>query len=100
MARSDSGAALYGSTACVLMIELDHFAAVNRQFGHAGGDRVLIAFAAVLRQHMRPTDTVARYGGEEFCALLMATDAEGAAQIAERLRAAVAAQSVELDGPP
>ena len=92
---------LFGSTACVLMIDIDHFTKINERLGHTGGDRALAAFAAVLRQHMRPTDIAARYGGEEFCALLMATTTEEAAQIAERLRAAVATQIiVELDGQP
>src|SRR5713226_5575277 len=67
-------AGLRGSTACVLMMDLDHFAEVNKRFGHAGGDLALVAFAGLLQQHMRPTDTVARYGGEEFCALLTGTD--------------------------
>ena len=70
------------------MMDLDHFAEVNKRFGHAGGDLALIAFAGLLRQHMRPTDTVARYGGEEFCALLLGTDIEEAGRIAERLREA------------
>jgi diguanylate cyclase (GGDEF)-like protein len=91
-------AELHGSTACVLMMDLDHFAEVNKRFGHAGGDLALAAFADLLRQHMRPTDTVARYGGEEFCALLMGTDREEAARIAERLRAGVAGQAVDLGG--
>jgi diguanylate cyclase (GGDEF)-like protein len=89
-------AELHGSTACVLMMDLDHFAEVNKRFGHAGGDLALIAFAGLLRQHMRPTDTVARYGGEEFCALLLGTDIEEASQIGERLRAGVAGKAVNV----
>jgi diguanylate cyclase (GGDEF)-like protein len=81
---------------CVLMMDLDYFAAVNERYGHAGGDQALIAFAALLRQHVRPTDVVGRYGGEEFCALLMGTATEEAARIAERLRAAVAGLVVDL----
>ena len=91
-------AGLYGSTACVLMMDLDHFAEVNKRFGHAGGDKALVAFAALLQQHMRPTDTVARYGGEEFCALLMGTDTEEATGIAERLREGVAGKTIDLGG--
>jgi diguanylate cyclase (GGDEF)-like protein len=89
-------AGLHGSTTCVLMMDLDHFADVNKRFGHAGGDLALVAFANLLRQHMRPADTVARYGGEEFCALLMGTDVEEATRIAERLRAGVAGQAIDL----
>jgi diguanylate cyclase (GGDEF)-like protein len=92
---------LFDSPTCVLMIDIDHFTEINERVGHTGGDRALAAFAAVLRQHMRPTDIVARYGGEEFCALLMSTKTEEAAQIAERLRAAIATQTIaELDGQP
>ena len=80
------------------MMDLDHFAEVNKRFGHAGGDLALVAFAGLLRQHMRPTDTVARYGGEEFCALLTGTDIEETTRIAERLRQAVAGQSIDLGG--
>jgi diguanylate cyclase (GGDEF)-like protein len=78
------------------MMDLDYFAAVNERYGHAGGDQALVAFAALLQQHMRPTDVVGRYGGEEFCALLIGTATEEAARIAERLRAAVAGLIVEL----
>ena len=96
--RLSRKAGLYGSTACVLMMDLDYFAEVNKRFGHAGGDLALVTFAGLLRQHMRPTDTVARYGGEEFCALLTGTDIEEASRIAERLRQAVAGQSIDLGG--
>ena len=95
-ARLGRKAGLYGSAACVLMMDLDHFAEVNKRFGHAGGDTALVAFADLLRQYMRPTDTVARYGGEEFCALLMGTDIEEAAGIGERLRAGVAGKAIDL----
>ena len=87
-----------GARACVLMIDLDHFSEVNRTFGHAGGDQALIAFALLARQQLRPTDLIARYGGEEFCALLHDTDQAEALQVAERLRAAVADLSIDVDG--
>ena len=87
-----------GGPACVLMMDLDRFARLNERFGHAGGDRALAAFAALLRQHMRPTDLVARYGGEEFCALLVDTDVTEAERIAQRLRAAVADLAVDMRG--
>jgi diguanylate cyclase (GGDEF)-like protein len=86
--------------ACVLMIDLDHFSEVNRTFGHAGGDRALIAFADLARQQLRPTDLIARYGGEEFCAVLRSVDEPEGRVIAERLRAGIAALSVDVDGRP
>jgi diguanylate cyclase (GGDEF)-like protein len=89
-----------GAPACVLMMDLDRFSRLNERFGHAGGDLALAAFAALLRQHMRPTDLVARYGGEEFCALLVDTDVTEGERIAQRLRAAVARLAVDMRGQP
>lgn len=86
--------------ACVLMIDLDHFSEVNRIFGHAGGDRALIAFANLARSQLRPSDLVARYGGEEFCALLRDVEEPEARRIAERLRAGIANLTIEVDGRP
>lgn len=86
--------------ACVLMIDLDHFSEVNRTFGHAGGDRALVAFANLARRELRPSDLVARYGGEEFCALLRDVDEPEARRIAERLRARIAELSIDVDGHP
>lgn len=96
--RLASRGALGMSRACVLMIDLDHFTDVNRNFGHAGGDQALVAFAGLARQQLRPDDLIARYGGEEFCALLRDVNEAAALQIAERLRAAIAALSIDVDG--
>src|SRR5882757_5901352 len=93
-------ASMNGAPACILIMDLDRFARINERFGHAGGDRVLAAFAALLREHIRPTDLVARYGGEEFCALLVDTDVTEGERIAQRLRAAVADLVVDLHGQP
>jgi diguanylate cyclase (GGDEF)-like protein len=86
--------------ACILVMDLDRFARINERFGHAGGDQALAAFAALLREHIRPTDLVARYGGEEFCVLLVDTDMTEGERIAQRLRAAVADLVVDLHGQP
>jgi diguanylate cyclase (GGDEF)-like protein len=86
--------------ACVLMVDLDHFSEVNRRFGHAGGDRALIAFASLARGQLRPVDLLARYGGEEFCALLRDVDEAEARRIAERLRERIADLVIEIDGRP
>lgn len=86
--------------ACVLMIDLDHFSEVNRVYGHAGGDRALIAFANLARGQLRPSDLVARYGGEEFCALLRDVEEPEARRIAERLLAGIADLTIEVDGKP
>jgi diguanylate cyclase (GGDEF)-like protein len=92
--RVDAG----GSPACLLMMDLDHFSAINRRFGHAGGDQALIAFAQVLRQGLRAGDIVARYGGEEFCAFLPAIEVAQAVEIAERLREAIAGLPIAVAG--
>jgi diguanylate cyclase (GGDEF)-like protein len=76
----------------VLMSDLDHFKQVNDRFGHAGGDRVLCAFSQLLRDGARAADLPARLGGEEFAVMLPDTDQAQALQMAERLRAAMAAQ--------
>ena len=70
----------------VLMLDLDHFKAFNDRFGHPEGDALLRAVADLLRDQLRPTDTVARYGGEEFTVLLPRSPRAEAVRIAERLR--------------
>ncbi|MEC7816728.1 MAG: diguanylate cyclase [Pseudomonadota bacterium] len=75
----------------LLLMDIDHFKRVNDQYGHLVGDDCLVATAALLKDEVqRSSDLVARYGGEEFAVLLPATDADGARQVAERLRQAVA----------
>lgn len=59
-----------GNAQLLLMIDVDHFKAVNDRHGHAGGDAVLQAIAATLRQAVRENDLVYRYGGEEFLLLM------------------------------
>lgn len=72
----------------MLMVDLDHFKAVNDTFGHGEGDKVLQAFADLLRESIRAEDIAARWGGEEFIALLPHTSREAAAALAERIRVA------------
>ncbi|HKR77103.1 MAG TPA: GGDEF domain-containing protein [Rhodanobacter sp.] len=73
-----------------LMIDADHFKAINDRFGHAGGDRVLAALATCIGGHLRASDVLGRAGGEEFLVLLPDTDAAGAGALAERMRQQVA----------
>jgi len=73
----------------VVMLDIDHFKSVNDSHGHLTGDELLRRVAAECRAQLRATDLFARYGGEEFVCLLDGTDAEGAMQTAERMRAAV-----------
>lgn len=72
-----------------ILIDLDDFKQVNDSHGHHSGDAVLIAVGRRLQQHVRGHDLLARLGGDEFVALLPEARAEHAAEVAERLRAAV-----------
>jgi len=71
---------------CLLLIDLDRFKKVNDTFGHAAGDRLLQAFADVVRQHTRVSDDqLFRIGGDEFVVVLPGADSARAAEVAERL---------------
>ncbi|MEZ0493830.1 GGDEF domain-containing protein [Kineococcus sp. TBRC 1896] len=74
-----------------VLLDIDHFKRVNDAFGHGAGDDVLVRVAAVLAATVRPGDLVCRIGGEEFFVLAPAGGIEEVAALAERLRAAVAA---------
>ena len=73
----------------LLMVDIDHFKALNDHHGHHVGDQVLRDVASLLMKDMREIDTAARYGGEEFVLILPETDAPGALQVATRLRRSV-----------
>ncbi|MGB9690682.1 MAG: diguanylate cyclase [Candidatus Sumerlaeaceae bacterium] len=76
-----------------LMLDIDHFKALNDTYGHRFGDWVLKELAVLLRNQVRATDIVGRYGGEEFLFVLPATDEEGALRLAEKIRLAVEERS-------
>ena len=88
----------YGHPLALLMLDLDHFKAVNDSRGHQAGDQVLRAVAGIIQTSLRQIDVVGRYGGEEFVVLLPETARMTALAVAKRLCTAVAAQSVELHG--
>ncbi|MDO9632705.1 MAG: diguanylate cyclase [Humidesulfovibrio sp.] len=75
-----------------LMIDVDHFKAVNDHFGHQKGDVVLKELAAIIAATRRQYDTFGRYGGEEFLMVLDGVDGKRLAEIAERTRALVEAK--------
>jgi two-component system, cell cycle response regulator len=78
-----------GGTA-VMLLDIDHFKAVNDRYGHPAGDAVLRQLAARARRQVRSVDLVGRLGGEEFLVVMPETGSAEAAVVAERLRAAVA----------
>jgi diguanylate cyclase (GGDEF)-like protein len=82
----------------VIALDADHFKQINDGHGHDAGDVVLTELAALLRRELRADDVVARFGGEEFVVLTRGIGHEQLAVVAERLRAAVAAHTFELDG--
>jgi diguanylate cyclase (GGDEF)-like protein len=82
----------------LLMLDLDHFKSINDRFGHEVGDRVLVKFAAVLQEGVRPTDLAFRIGGEEFCCLLPNASPHDAKRIAERICARFQAASTDVLG--
>jgi diguanylate cyclase (GGDEF)-like protein/putative nucleotidyltransferase with HDIG domain len=80
-----------GQPVSLLVGDLDHFKAINDNFGHGEGDRVLQRFSELVRTTKRAIDGAARIGGEEFALILPATDPRGAYLVAERLRRRVRA---------
>jgi diguanylate cyclase (GGDEF)-like protein len=87
-----SRAERFGGGLALILADLDDFKQVNDRYGHQAGDDVLRTFASILRDTVREIDLPARYGGEEFAVLLPQTDIEGAHQLAERLRRALASR--------
>lgn len=80
-----------GSELSIALIDVDHFKRINDSAGHAVGDAVLCALATCLQSLLRAGTLLARWGGEEFVVLIPGADAEAAAGLGERLRAAVEA---------
>ncbi|MGP0591848.1 GGDEF domain-containing protein [Nitrospira sp. T9] len=79
-----------GTSACILMVDIDHFKLVNDTYGHPAGDVVLQQVAKrLVSTFPRKTDFIARYGGEEFCVLLQGADGKLSQRLGERLLDAV-----------
>jgi two-component system cell cycle response regulator len=85
----------FGQGLSIMLVDLDHFKAVNDRFGHAVGDQVLSVLAQRMVYGLRKVDHLGRIGGEEFLAFCPQTDLEGVRAMAERLR-----ESVTLDPIP
>ena len=78
----------------LLMLDIDHFKAVNDTYGHQAGDEALRVVAARLQNAVRDDDLVARYGGEEFAVILARAEPGAAMTVAERIRAAIESDPV------
>ncbi|MBW8312071.1 MAG: diguanylate cyclase [Rhizobium sp.] len=89
LAREANRAGDTGRPLSLCVLDIDHFKAINDQHGHPAGDAVLRRVALVLEEVVRGSDLLARIGGEEFAVLAVDTGMAEAAQLAERLRAAV-----------
>ena len=85
-----------GAPVSLILCDIDHFKSINDRYGHEAGDAVLRSVARTLQATLRATDLLGRWGGEEFLAVLVDTDTSRAVDVAERMRANVAA--TPLDG--
>lgn len=86
-----------GVALALLLLDIDHFKAINDTYGHKVGDHVLQTLAQVIGRNVRDTDTVGRLGGEEFAVLLPNTDLAAAAVMAERLRCHIEAALCQVE---
>ena len=86
MSRMVAHAGRTAETLTAVMLDLDHFKAINDSFGHQRGDQVLAAVGDLLSDEIRASDFAGRYGGEEFLVLLPHTSRAGGIELAEKLR--------------
>ncbi len=78
----------------LIFVDIDHFKSVNDQYGHECGDITLASVAGIIKDTVRGSDIVFRYGGEEFVVLLSGANLEKAGEIAERIRKAIACNTL------
>lgn len=88
----------YGSVFALILLDVDHFKAVNDNYGHPVGDQVLVEMGRLLLQGTRSVDVVGRWGGEEFLVICCDTEFQGAAALAEKLRLAIEAHIFPVVG--
>lgn len=84
----------------LIVVDLDYFKKINDTYGHPAGDSVLVKVASRLRSCIRAQEALGRYGGEEFLVVLPGSGHATAVAVAERMRAAVAAQPEVIAGAP
>jgi diguanylate cyclase (GGDEF)-like protein len=88
----------YSSNFAILLLDVDHFKSVNDTYGHQIGDRVLVELARLLIEMTRNVDIVGRWGGEEFLVICPDTKIDGALDLAEKLRQAIAEHAFPVAG--
>lgn len=93
-------ASRYRHPLCVILFDIDHFKQVNDTLGHHVGDEILQGVARIAGRQLRAADVLGRYGGEEFVIVLPETDAQQAMIVAERIRAATAADGIDTEKGP
>ena len=89
----------YFQTTALIILDIDHFKAVNDNYGHPTGDKVLRQVSDILGENLRQSDSLARWGGEEFLILLPQINLLAASNVAEKLRLAVATADFKLKQP-
>lgn len=98
--RSKRQLASDGMNLSIVLADIDHFKQINDQYGHEGGDRVLIKVSDLFQSMIRQQDMVARWGGEEFIFCLLHADLEGAGRTTERIRDAMQHSRVIIGDTP
>jgi diguanylate cyclase (GGDEF)-like protein len=86
------------TSASIMMIDVDHFKAINDGHGHPAGDKVIQEVSDIIQKSIRETDIAGRYGGEEFSVILPDTDLLSAQQVAERIRRLSSRREVNYEG--
>lgn len=98
LARELKCAEREGFGVSLIVCDLDHFKKLNDRHGHQAGDAMLKALSELMRKNMRESDILCRYGGEEFAVVLPRCSLQQAAELAERLRASLAALKLSVQG--
>lgn len=97
LAREFKAGLRYGTSACLMLLDLDYFKTVNDRLGHTAGDQVLKDLAKLMTDTVREIDIVSRYGGEEFAVVLPHTSLDQAHALAERMRSLIERQAFSLE---
>jgi len=95
--REVSRAERYGTSLSVVMLDVDHFKAVNDTYGHQAGDFILRELSRILKSALRKSDYLIRYGGEEFIMILPEIPVENTLLVSERIRQAIAEHGFQFN---